>query len=185
MALSFLKNWRGANMLNVGRTDDAHALCRWKLPSLGRVKLNTDAALDVENNVMGLGWVLRDDGGRFLAAKGLRVEGTYEVKVAEAICVREALSWLKGTGMGDVDVEMDSQLVYYALCSSSFNSAFGFIVDDVKEVASTIDGVHFYFVKRSANHAATLLLGKPFLCQVAGNGLIALPFILLVALLLI
>ncbi|XP_031120333.1 uncharacterized protein LOC116023471 [Ipomoea triloba] len=113
--------------------------------------------MDSQNKVMGLGWLLRAEGGIFLAAKSLRFNGNYSVQEAEAVCIREALSWLKGTGMGDVDIETDSQLVYYALSSSSFVSSFGFIIDDVKEVASMIEGVDFYFAKRSANRAAHLL----------------------------
>ncbi|XP_019175579.1 PREDICTED: uncharacterized protein LOC109170897 [Ipomoea nil] len=119
-----------------------------------RLKLNTDAVFDVENNIMGLGWILWDDEGRFLAVKSTRVPGQYSVLEAEVFCVREALSWLKDTGLGDGDVETDSQLCYYALLSNSFYSAFGFLVDDVKEVASMINGVNFGFVKRSANRAS-------------------------------
>ncbi|XP_019149927.1 PREDICTED: uncharacterized protein LOC109146734 [Ipomoea nil] len=127
---------------------------KWSLPNSGRIKLNTDAAFDEKNNKMGFDWILRDDEGQFLAAKGMCISGLYSVKEAEAVCIREALSWLKGTSMGDVDIETDSQLVYFALRSNSFISSFGFIIDDIKEVASTIDGVHFCFAKRSANRTA-------------------------------
>ncbi|XP_031099239.1 uncharacterized protein LOC116003489 [Ipomoea triloba] len=157
----------------------------WKKPNGGRLKLNTNESLDEVNNVTGLGWVLRDDEGRFLACKGMCVTGCYGVKEVEAVCIREALSWLKGTGMGDVDVETDSQLVYFALCQNFFNSAFGFIIYDVKEVASMINDVHFYFAKQSANRAAILLLGRPFLCQVAGSGLMPLLLSLLIVFLMI
>ncbi|XP_019166893.1 PREDICTED: uncharacterized protein LOC109162664 [Ipomoea nil] len=111
---------------------------------------------------MELGWVLRDDSGGFLAAKNVLVTGTYLVKEAEALCVREALSWLKATGLGGVDVEMDSQLVCNAIHSVSFGSAFGNLVDDVKELASEIEDVEFYFVKRSANRAAHCVSREAF-----------------------
>ncbi|XP_031090941.1 uncharacterized protein LOC115995932 [Ipomoea triloba] len=154
MALSYLTNWKFANEKVMGRMEEGVEMLKWKPPCLGRVKLNAYAAFDEGNNVMGLGWVLRDDDGRFLAAKRMCVLGKYEVKEAKAVCVREALSWMKGTSIGDVDAETDLQLVYYALCSDSFNSVFGFIIDDVKDVASMIDGVDFYFVKRSTNRAS-------------------------------
>ncbi|XP_031107784.1 uncharacterized protein LOC116012393 [Ipomoea triloba] len=123
--------------------------------------MNTDATLDANHNVMGLGWVLRDHLGVFLAAKAMRISGNYSVQEAEAMCVREAMSWLKGTGMGNVDVETDRQLVYYALSWNPFISAFGFFIDDVREVASTIEGVDFCFVKRSANRATHIVARGP------------------------
>ncbi|XP_031091006.1 uncharacterized protein LOC115996003 [Ipomoea triloba] len=153
-SLNFLASWKVVQECDQTTTAPRINIETWRKPSHGRLKMNTDAALDVVNNSMGLGWVLRDDEGRFLACKSLCISGCYGVKEAEALCIREALSWLKDTGMGDVDVETDSQLVYYALRSNSFNSAFGFILNDVKEVASMINGVDFCFAKRSANRAA-------------------------------
>ncbi|XP_031097041.1 uncharacterized protein LOC116001296 [Ipomoea triloba] len=71
--------------------------------------------------------------------------------------MREALSWLKDTGMESVDVETDLQLLFNALScisTTSFYSVFGLIVDDVKELASLIDDAKFGFVKRSTNQVA-------------------------------
>ncbi|XP_019190337.1 PREDICTED: uncharacterized protein LOC109184754 [Ipomoea nil] len=108
------------------------------------------------------------DDGSFLAAKNVRVSGTYSIKEAEAMSLREALSWLKNTGMGGVVVEIDSQLVYNAILSSSFNSAYGFLVDDIKELASAIGDVEFRCVRRSANCAAHVVAREAF--SVAGCG---------------
>ncbi|XP_031122526.1 uncharacterized protein LOC116025437 [Ipomoea triloba] len=126
----------------------------WVRPARGRIKLNTDAAIDTTNNAMGLGWILRDDEGNFLATKNVRITGSNTVREAEAICLREALSWLKDTGMGAADVEMDSQLVFHAISYTSFYSTFGLLVDDIKELASSINDVEFRFVKRFANCVA-------------------------------
>ncbi|XP_019155972.1 PREDICTED: uncharacterized protein LOC109152784 [Ipomoea nil] len=125
-----------------------------------------------------MGWILRDHDGRFLAAKGVSIPERYTVEVAGAVCIREALNWLKGTGMGDVIIETDSQLVYFALRSDDFNSSFGFIIADVKEVASTIDGVDFYFAKRSANRAVHTVGREVVSMSGCGDGLMSLlPFL--------
>ncbi|XP_019157782.1 PREDICTED: uncharacterized protein LOC109154456 [Ipomoea nil] len=151
-SVSFLHNWRAVNEQASGVV---HAsLESWKPPTVGRLKLNTDATISVENNAMGLGWVLRDQDGRFMAARSMRVPGRYMVVEAEVLCLREALVWLCGTGMGNVDSETDSHICFHALNSDSFTSAFGFLIDDVKHIASTIDGVSFECVRRSANRAA-------------------------------
>ncbi|XP_019174278.1 PREDICTED: uncharacterized protein LOC109169844 [Ipomoea nil] len=168
-ALDFLEGWRGANQEHrVNGANQEHRV-HWKKPRLGRLKLNTDVSGRQEDGQMGLGWVLRgDDNGGFLAAKNVLVAGTYLVKEAEALCVREALSWLKATGLGRVEVEMDSQLVCNAIRSVSFSSAFGYLVDDVKDLASEIEGVEFYFVKRSVNRAAHSVSREAF--SVSGCG---------------
>ncbi|XP_019161023.1 PREDICTED: uncharacterized protein LOC109157626 [Ipomoea nil] len=134
-AITFWHNWR---TVNVGSHNEAvvHSNAEtWRPSAADRLKINTGAAFCVEENVMGLGWVLRDEDGRFLAARSTCVAGMHTVVEAEVLCLREALIWLRGTGMGNVD-------------------SFGFLVDDVKHVASMIDGVSFQYVKRSANRAA-------------------------------
>ncbi|XP_031106785.1 uncharacterized protein LOC116011363 [Ipomoea triloba] len=156
-SLTFLTNWKAAYDPMLTTQGSGGRLLKWKAPSPDRLKMNTDIAMDIHHNIMGLGWVLRDHHGMFLAAKAMQISGNYSVQEAEAVCIREALSWLKGTGMGDVDIETDSQLVYYALSSNPFISTFGFLIDDIKEVASMIEGVDFCFVKRSANRAAHIV----------------------------
>ncbi|XP_019158441.1 PREDICTED: uncharacterized protein LOC109155163 [Ipomoea nil] len=127
-----------------------------------------DASIHATDNAMGLAWVLRDHTEFFFAAKNLHLDGVYTVNEAEAIAMRETLSWLKNTGMRGVDVEMDSQSVFHAISYPSFYSAFGVLIDDVKEMASLIHDVQFYFVKRPANCAAHTLAREA--CSVSGYG---------------
>ncbi|XP_019197216.1 PREDICTED: uncharacterized protein LOC109191100 [Ipomoea nil] len=94
--MRYCQNWmamhvdcRGANGV---QAEEA-----WRPLEVGRLKLNCDAAFDFIHNTMGLGWVLRDDGGRYLAARGVHVHGQYTVEEAEGFCLREALSWLRDT----------------------------------------------------------------------------------------
>ncbi|XP_019198180.1 PREDICTED: uncharacterized protein LOC109192007 [Ipomoea nil] len=155
-ALLFLDCWGNANQklpADVAHSD-SHVVVGWARPSHGRLKLNTDAALNVEDNAMGFGWVLRDDVGNFLAAKNIRMPGLCAVREADVLFIREALSWLRDTGLGAVDVETDCQVVFNAITSVSFISVFGYLVYDVKNLASEIDDVKFCHVKRSANCAA-------------------------------
>ncbi|XP_031107381.1 uncharacterized protein LOC116012048 [Ipomoea triloba] len=168
-ALTFLANWKYAN----GLEEITHTVRiveeKWKAPMVGRFKLNTDASLDPGNNIMGFGWVLRDEDGRFLAAKSMHVMGNYAVKKAEAVRIREALSWLKDTGLGDIDVDVGniSRRLLEEEVARGMNKSFKLVQDSTKELiihledvtweknlASTISGVEFHFAKRSANRAA-------------------------------
>ncbi|XP_019197365.1 PREDICTED: uncharacterized protein LOC109191235 [Ipomoea nil] len=151
--LSFWQGWKHANETEQA-DEQVQVLSRWKPPQSGRWKLNTDASVNAAAGITGIGWVLRGHDGGFMAAKNVRFEGVYTINEAEAIAVREAFSWFKDTGMGDVDVETDSQTVFHSLFQHSFNSTFGLLIDDIKELAMVVDDVQFHFVKRSANTAS-------------------------------
>ncbi|XP_031131899.1 uncharacterized protein LOC116033287 [Ipomoea triloba] len=142
-ALSFWRNWKQVNELSDTYILPSNVVDQWKPPIHGRLKLNTNVALDGSSSVMGLGWIIKDDAGRFIAAKSESIVGVFNVKEAEAVSIREALSWLKGLGYGDVDVETNSQLVFHALSSDSFSSSFCLIIDDIKETTSQIHDVVF------------------------------------------
>ncbi|XP_019158568.1 PREDICTED: uncharacterized protein LOC109155338 [Ipomoea nil] len=169
-AFSFLEGWLSANAMGTDHSV-ADPVVRWMRPWQGWYKLNSDASLDQGTNRMGLGWVIRDDPGRFMAAKNMILDGFYRVKEAEAMGLREALSWLKGTGMGGVEIEMDSQVLFHAIRSAAFNSAFGLLVDDIKNLASDIGDVEFNCVRRSANSAAHTLARAVFSMSDCGEWL--------------
>ena len=73
---------------------------------------------------------------------------------AECLSVREALSWLKDKSFLNLIVKMDAQQVFYNLSQPSFNSCFGLLLEDCKQLASHLANVQFRYVRRSANEAA-------------------------------
>ncbi|KAL6497650.1 hypothetical protein OROHE_027083 [Orobanche hederae] len=106
---------------------------------------------------MGFGCVLRDEHGSFMAAKGIPWNGVYESSVAEAMAVREALSWVKGKGIDYVQVETDALKVVLAFQKQASYSSFDLLLNDVKELMSCFTHIEFSFAKRSANRAGHLL----------------------------
>lgn len=58
---------------------------QWNPPARDRLKLNTDVAMDLNNALMGFGWIIRDEDGHFIAAKGRSCAGSFSVKEAEAV----------------------------------------------------------------------------------------------------
>ncbi|KAK9088929.1 hypothetical protein Scep_028011 [Stephania cephalantha] len=81
--------------------------------------------------------------------------GVFGPKEAEAIGVREALSWLKEGNMLQVTVETDAQVVVQALSSNSKDlSYFGSLIDDCTELLTDMLSYKVCFVRRSANLAA-------------------------------
>ncbi|XP_031116510.1 uncharacterized protein LOC116020169 [Ipomoea triloba] len=177
-ALSLWLAWKGVNEGQVVQSMHDIRTERWSPPSQGRLKLNTDVAMSMNNSCMGMGWVIRDAQGHFVTAKAKKFDGFFSVKEAEAVSIREALSWIKEMDIGDVDIKTDSQLVFYALSSEPFNNSFGFLIDDVKEAASQIHDVVFCFVRRSANRAAHALAREAVSESSCGEWLISPPLFL-------
>ncbi|KAH9799157.1 putative reverse transcriptase/RNA-dependent DNA polymerase [Citrus sinensis] len=105
--------------------------------------------------LISLGAVIRSDQGDFISAKSDILPGSFEAREAEAIGVREALSWLKKFAFHYVILEMDSLQVFNALHDkTSFPNGFGSIIDDCRALARSLGEVAFSFVHRSVNSAA-------------------------------
>ncbi|XP_074367545.1 uncharacterized protein LOC141707985 [Apium graveolens] len=68
---------------------------RWTKPERGCVKINCDAALFTSTSQFGVAWVVRNDKGDLIYANCRCFVGKPESHYAEAVSIREALSWAK------------------------------------------------------------------------------------------
>ncbi|KAH9670971.1 reverse transcriptase domain-containing protein [Citrus sinensis] len=133
----------------------AHGAVSWEKPEFGWVKCNVDAAVFASQGRIGLGCVIRNSEGEFLAARCVGRHGAFSAREAEALGIREALSWLKEYKLPCVIVEMDCLQVFQALTEGfSGPNGFGLIIEDCRELALVLGEVKFSFVRRSANFAA-------------------------------
>ena len=84
--------------------------------------------------------------GDFIAAKSDFFLGSFEAREAEAIGVREALSWLKKFAFHSVILEMDSLQIFNALHDkTSYPNGFGSIIDNCRALARSLGEVAFSF----------------------------------------
>ena len=67
-------------------------LMRWKKPKVGNLKLNIDAAIDRSNGLIGFGMILRDFKGDVVHCQTHKLSGKMEARLAEGLCLKEALS---------------------------------------------------------------------------------------------
>ena len=105
--------------------------------------------------MISFGAVIRSAGGDFIAAKSNSLPGRFDPREAEALGVKEALSWLKKFHFKSVMLEMDSLLVFNALHDKfDYPNGFGSIIADCRALAQSLGEVTFSFVRRSANSAA-------------------------------
>ncbi|KAH9748984.1 putative reverse transcriptase/RNA-dependent DNA polymerase [Citrus sinensis] len=124
-------------------------------PSSGWHKCNVVAALVRSRGLISFGAVIRSAGGDFIAAKSNSLPGRFDPREAEALGVKEALSWLKKFHFKSVMLEMDSLLVFNALHDKfDYPNGFGSIIADCRALAQSLGEVTFSFVRRSANSAA-------------------------------
>lgn len=79
----------------------------WRQPQQGAVKVNTDAAIFEESNYYSYAMVARDHTGTMLEAQSSCKQGILNPDLAEAIGIREALSWVKSKDWQMVEVETD------------------------------------------------------------------------------
>lgn len=92
----YLNEWRAMIDNEISNTlRSQNYVLRWERPQQGWLKLNVDATIDEENGRMGFGWVLRDEEGVFKAAVSKVWRGAFLSREAEAVAIRETLSWIK------------------------------------------------------------------------------------------
>ena len=83
----------------------------WEAPPPGVFKLNTDGATFEEDNAYGVGVVIRDWRGRFVAGKCKRFTGMVEAHKAEATAVKEGLQLASDLGIRALILESDVRVV--------------------------------------------------------------------------
>ena len=92
--------------------------------------------------------------------------GVVSPELAEAMGMREALSWIKKKAWDKVTIETDCVTVVQALRSSiSMYSYFGSLISECKSLWNDVKNIKILFVKRSANSVAHVL-ARAF-CHVA------------------
>ncbi|KAK6144379.1 hypothetical protein DH2020_021199 [Rehmannia glutinosa] len=99
-AVNYLTEWCATNFgsgteKTFRAADPCAQTAKWSKPNRLQFKCNVDATLSLERNATGIGKVVRDDKGEFVVARTITFPGIFAPKEAEAIEVREALSWIK------------------------------------------------------------------------------------------
>ncbi|KAM6588282.1 hypothetical protein CsatA_010887 [Cannabis sativa] len=128
---------------------------RWTAPHGNSVKLNVDAAMFNSGEQYGIRLVVRNGSGLLIEGRTELFNGQVEPVLAEAIGIREALSWIKDSRWQDVYVETDCLNVVQAIhCSTEMISLFGLVIKDCKKMLANLNNVFVSFIKRSANVVA-------------------------------
>ncbi|XP_060969742.1 uncharacterized protein LOC115713577 [Cannabis sativa] len=174
-AVTYLELWKVAQLKNGDvSTSTSHASAGSELWTIFS-----------RENSHGLGWIARDSAGVLLTAAAEKRFGGVDPVVAEAMLVKEALSWLKQT-WGDggsfegwiptrVCVETDCLVLVNAINNNrQILSPRGLIVSDCISLIRSLSmfDISVQFVKRSRNQAANWLARSSGSCpgRLSGRG---------------
>jgi hypothetical protein len=97
---------RQPSLGNLGQNPHVGA---WRLPPPGTVKINFDAALDVQQGYVGVWLIARDHMGLFLGARSLVHKSKVQAKIAESIATLGAVLFSKEASFQDVIFEGDAK----------------------------------------------------------------------------
>ncbi|XP_057247591.1 uncharacterized protein LOC130589950 [Beta vulgaris subsp. vulgaris] len=127
---------------------------RWKAPSDGWFKVNSDAAV-FEDGTIGCGGIMRDWLGEVMAATVWLGNGGMAVDEAEAVALRHAVEIAIEAGLRDLVVESDNlKLINHLKKGMKENTSFGNIVADILNLVCVCRRLIFNHVGRNGNRAA-------------------------------
>lgn len=129
---------------------------KWKKPPLGWWTVNVDVAV-FTNRSIGVACVIRDSQGLFKSARCRTLDGAWQAREAEAISLKEALTWVKELQLSHCIFQSDSKLLVNACKGMTGEAYFDTIVRDCVFLLKHINQVQLEFVYRSANSVAHCL----------------------------
>ncbi|XP_074374595.1 uncharacterized protein LOC141715006 [Apium graveolens] len=167
-AEEYLKQWKlaqiNSNIAPVSSLLEGDGASSWVKPQIDIIKVSVDAAIFKDREEFGFGLVARDHLGGLIKAKSVLRKWVSSPETAEAMAVKEALSWIKQEGWSQVELESDSLVTVQAIRSSMvMRSAFGRIAEECRHSLRQLIKVSLNFVRRSANMVAHKLARASYL----------------------
>jgi hypothetical protein len=121
------------------------------------VKINWDAGLNLRESRVGLGFIVRDSQGSYLAARSMSIDIQVDASVAEAMAATNAV-FCKEMGFSNILFEGNALQVIKAIeeedpCLRNY----GHIIDCIRRETNSLENARFIHVKREANNVAHTL----------------------------
>ncbi|KAH7548552.1 hypothetical protein JRO89_XS14G0163100 [Xanthoceras sorbifolium] len=128
---------------------------RWRVPSPGWVKINSDVAVNIRGRRLGFGVVFRDSTGKVLVSYTSLLLGLFSPNIGEALAILRGLHLAFDLGFSTVCVESDAASVVKQLSSRAIScSDIGLILDDILDLVVVFSNFSFSSIGRSANKVA-------------------------------
>ncbi|KAL6520972.1 hypothetical protein OROGR_017541 [Orobanche gracilis] len=145
----------GTTLQLAATPDRPPLICEWSAPPLGYIKVNIDATIFSNYNIVGCGVVARDTEGEFIAWRHTRMRGHWNPEVAEACAVLGGINMALDFNWRRVIFESDCYNVVTAFKNATCRfSEFGGFIDEGLRLCKTLDDFRFTHVKREGNKFA-------------------------------
>ena len=121
----------------------------WKPPPWPRLKVNFDGAMFRENDLVGVGVVIRDDNGLMVAVIAEKISLPYSVTAVEVLAAIKALRFARDIGLKSLILEGDSKITVDALLGDNMEHVeFGNLIEEAKWLSSQFVEVSYSHVSR-------------------------------------
>ena len=87
----------------------------WHAPDNGILKANTDGATFENDGGLGIGVVIRDHNGNFIAGRSCRTQGNFSAEVIEALAIQEGCHLAQELDLHNIIIESDAQVIVQAI----------------------------------------------------------------------
>jgi ribonuclease HI len=140
------------------RCEPSSSTPKWVSPPAGIVLVNVDAATFSSTRQMGIGVVVRDHQGTFVASCGEHRDEVTNAELAEALALRRVVAFACDEGYSRVIFASDCQSVINRVNAGMMDrSCYGPVIEDVKRLARSFVSCSFKHVYRVANVVAHVL----------------------------
>ncbi|KAK3212816.1 hypothetical protein Dsin_017522 [Dipteronia sinensis] len=127
-AMDVVEQWRMA----------AAMVVRWEPHLEYLYKINTDAAIKVQDNCVGVGIVIRNHCGLIMGSSAQRIEANFSPRIAEAVAILHGIVFAKDMELLPAVVGSDALGVVNLINTSSAISAdVGVVLSDILNIIST------------------------------------------------
>ncbi|KAL5565353.1 hypothetical protein UlMin_028517 [Ulmus minor] len=127
----------------------------WQAPTIGWVKVNSDAAWCNKQKKFGLGTVIRDFTGKVLGSAATPISSSVSVAVAESWTLERDAALAKQLGFSAVVLESDCLAVTKALdLRTVIASEINYVFDSIYEICSDFHLYKFSHTQRMGNQVA-------------------------------
>ena len=131
---------------------------RWSPPPPARYKMNLDGAIFKAQKSVGIGVLIHDEQGRVVVALSQKLNAPLGALEVEAKAVEVALQFARDVGISDFIMEVDSLIVYNALCGhSSPPSSVATIISGAIRFCGLFHRFEFSHTHRQGNKPAHIL----------------------------
>ncbi|VVA35126.1 PREDICTED: ribonuclease H At1g65750 [Prunus dulcis] len=127
----------------------------WQPPHENSLKINVNGAWKPGTTEGGVGVVVRDSTGKFVAGCAIKLTNVFSAPQVEALAARTGIILAMVMGYQNVVFESDVLQIVTALRNHSIDrSVIGYVVEDTESLLTQITGEGFTHIRRTANGVA-------------------------------